>query len=228
MAVSNSFGGLPEHAQKTINEIQDRIREQESQLLEKKRGVNALLAAYNRPPFYTDLELKPASASGPIRRDQFYGQPLASVVREVLTRRRAADQGPASVNEIYEAMLEGGYRFEAKDEENAKRGLRISLAKNTATFHKLPTGHYGLTEWYPAAKEVKAKSVQEPEANGEPAERSSPDAPQARGEKGAQAKASTTGKTPEQDFVPPDEDFGFEDKEKREEVVAENSDSIPS
>ena len=159
-------GALPEHAQQTLSDIQQKIREQEQDLLGQKRGVNALLAAYKLPPCYTDLDQKPVSMTGPLRRDQFYGQPLSAVVREILTRRRAADLGPASVGEIYDAMVEGGYQFEAKDEENAKRGLRISLTKNSSIFHRLPMGHYGLKEWYPAAKEPKSRIEQPTEANG--------------------------------------------------------------
>ena len=68
--------------------------------------------------------------------------------------------GPASVSEIYEAMLAGGYEFEAKDADNAKRGLRISLTKSSATFTKLPQGKYGLREWYPTVKDPKARPAQ--------------------------------------------------------------------
>jgi hypothetical protein len=49
-------------------------------------------------------------------------------------------------------MLQGGFRFDAKNDGTAKRALSVSLAKNTTTFHRLPNGNIGLTEWYPEAK----------------------------------------------------------------------------
>ncbi|MBI1830369.1 MAG: hypothetical protein HYR84_02825 [Planctomycetes bacterium] len=104
--------------------------------------------------------MKPESSGGPLRGDEYFGQPLQTVVREVLVSRKSSNLGPASVAEIYSAMLGGGYQFESRDEENAKRGLRISLTKNSATFTKLPGGKYGLREWYPAIKDSKPRANQ--------------------------------------------------------------------
>jgi len=91
-----------------------------------------------------------------IQSDQFYGQPLASSIRTILELRKALNQGPATINEIHAALVEGGFGFETKNEDNAKRGLRISITKNTSLFHKLPNGKFGLLEWYPNAKQPKA------------------------------------------------------------------------
>ena len=46
----------------------------------------------------------------------------------------------------------GRYKFDTKDEENAKTTLRAALRKNSAIFHRLPQGEYGLLGWYPNAK----------------------------------------------------------------------------
>src|SRR5438132_8921727 len=62
--------------------------------------------------------------------------------------RKASGGGAASVETIYQALKAGGYRFDTKNEENARNGVRISLRKNSATFHKLPNGEYGLCSWY--------------------------------------------------------------------------------
>lgn len=56
-------------------------------------------------------------------------------------------------------MIAGGYQFETKDDNNAMRGMRISMAKNIK-FHKLPNGKWGLKEWYPNVKEDKEKEVE--------------------------------------------------------------------
>lgn len=93
-----------------------------------------------------------------IRSDQFYGQPLAAAIRTILEMRRKQERGPATVNEIYGALIEGGFAFDTRNDENAKRGLRVSLTKNSVTFHKLPNGKYGLLDWYPGAKTKRPRS----------------------------------------------------------------------
>ena len=62
----------------------------------------------------------------------------------------------ATVAEIQSALNEGGYSFDTKDDENAKNGLRQSLRKNPV-FHRIPSGEWGLLEWYPNAKIEKEK-----------------------------------------------------------------------
>ena len=86
----------------------------------------------------------------------------ASAVREILEMRKAGGLGAASVNEIYDMLVTGGFHFDAKDDENAKRSLRISLTKNSALFHRVPNGQYGLLSWYPAVKTPKDKEPDEP------------------------------------------------------------------
>lgn len=90
----------------------------------------------------------------------FYGQPLASSLRTILERRKAHGLGPASVNDLFDVLSQGGFQFQTKNDENAKRGVYGALSKNAVTFHKLPNGDYGLTEWYPNVREARdAKST---------------------------------------------------------------------
>lgn len=144
-----------EPLQLAIDQVLVRLRQQEAEVIETKKMVNGLRKMLGQPAMFTDLDVQPDSGNGNYRRDQFYGQALAKVVREILVSRKAGGQGPASVNEIYDSMIAGGYKFETANEDNSKRGLRISLSKNSTTFHKLPTGLWGLLEWYPNVKETK-------------------------------------------------------------------------
>ncbi|HEU0052539.1 MAG TPA: hypothetical protein VFQ39_05150, partial [Longimicrobium sp.] len=139
----------------------------EDEIVSLKRAANALCQLEGREPVYAEVEQRTERAAYSIRRDQWYGQPLSTAVREYLSMRRASNRGPATVNEIYEALANGGFLFEAKGAENAKRGLRISLRKNSSIFHRLPDGSYGLIEWYP---EAKARKDREPEEDAEDAE----------------------------------------------------------
>ena len=127
------------------------IEEAERRLAEQKRVVNGLCESAGKPVLYKDID-KATVNLGNIRSDSFYGQPLAAAIRVILEMRRAASNGPATVREIYDTLVLGGFKFETKDEVNAVRGLRQSLTKNSGTFHKLPGGSYGLLEWYPNAK----------------------------------------------------------------------------
>ena len=77
-----------------------------------------------------------------------------------LEMRKAQGLGPATPREIFESLKDGGYQFETKDETNAMIGLRALLRKNTVTFHKLPSGTYGMASWYPDAKKPKVTSDQ--------------------------------------------------------------------
>src|SRR5262249_11168599 len=147
---------MSQHFHETIAALQAQITEEERRLNDRKRAVNILCDSSGVPRLYPDDQMQSGVTAG-IRSDEFYGRPLATVVREILQKRRAASLGAASVPEIFDAMVAGGYEFNTKNEENSKRGLYISLGKNTTTFHRLPNGRYGLLEWYPAVKEPKQK-----------------------------------------------------------------------
>jgi len=155
---------MSEHVEKTIEIFQAQIHGLESDLTEKKRLVNQLCAAIGQQPIYANVDS--VSGARALRPDEFYGQPLATAIRMVMERRRAMGLGSGSVTDIYDVLVEGGYKFDTKNEENAKRGLYSTLTKSSTTFHKLPNGSYGLLEWYPNAKEGKAPKV----ANGTAAE----------------------------------------------------------
>lgn len=138
-----------------IATLRSHLQKQELEVKSTKRLINQLCQRAGEPVMFPDAESDDPVSLASMRRDRFYGMPLATAIREYLEMRRA--QGPATVNDIYSALVAGGYKFEAKNEVNAKRSLYISLAKNSVTFHKLPgktdeTAVFGLLEWYPNAK----------------------------------------------------------------------------
>lgn len=159
---------MGEHIRKTMAEIQQQIREIEVELKRKRQMVNDLAGMAGMPHVYANVEENTTQSVHAIRPDQWYGQNMSKAIREYLEMRRAADQGPATVNEIFDALMQGGFNFEAKNDENAKRSLRISLTKNTSIFHRLPDRkHYGLVEWYPDIKNAKrATSSNKAKDNG--------------------------------------------------------------
>lgn len=158
---------MTDHVRQTIALVQEQVSKLEAELIEKKRMVNSLCSLIGQPVLYTDAELVVSKSAGPMRADAYYGQPMATAIRMILERRKAANLGPCTANEIYDSLVEGGYKFNTANEEYAKRGLYSALSKNTATFHKLPNGLYGLLEWYPGVRESKpaktAKAVADQE-----------------------------------------------------------------
>lgn len=140
-----------------IETLQSEVAEKEKELSELKRMINSLCPKAKLPAIYPDVELQVNRSIGQFRNDHFYGQPLAGAVREILSAKKAAGQGATSVNEIYATLIAGGFKFETSNEDNAKRGLRVSLSKNTTVFHKIPNGNWGLREWYPNIKDTKDK-----------------------------------------------------------------------
>ncbi len=150
----------------TIDELERHLEDLQAQTADTMRTINSLCRVLGEAPRYQESDATVgAKAGSQLNGDEYYGKPLASVVRTILENRKVIGKGPATVAEIYDTMKLGGYVFEAKNAENAKRGLRISLAKNSTTFHKLPSGKFGLLEWYPAAKDNKPKNGDSPETS---------------------------------------------------------------
>lgn len=146
-----------------IAELAAEITADEASLRKKKETVNTLCGAVNRPPAYA-LENAAMAVPTQIRSDQFYGQPLAGSVRTILEMRRAQNLGAATNREIFDSLTAGGYEFDTKNDDVAQKSLRNSLAKNTALFHKLPNGQFGLLSWYPNVKKPKPSAQEEPQS----------------------------------------------------------------
>jgi hypothetical protein len=150
-----------------IEELEEHLAQQLNEAVETKKMINSLCKRMNLEPRYEDVNVE---TSGAIRSDQFYGKPLASAASEYLERRKRA----LSAEEILKALEEGGFDFDAQGwkDKDRLRLLASSLAKNTAKFHRLPNGSYGLLSWYDqamlkrAAKEDRKQNgtVEEPEA----------------------------------------------------------------
>ncbi len=133
--------------QDVINDLVAEVETKEQDVVSLKRIINDLRVRSGDAPLYDAQDLDRGSGPSTIKDDQFYGRKLATVVKEVLSLKGSA----CKVTEIYNTLVEGGFKFDTKNDDNAKRSLRISLSKNPA-FHRLPNGSYGLLDWYPAVK----------------------------------------------------------------------------
>jgi len=154
------FCGVNDNILSTIELLASKAAAKEEEANKIKRLVNELCGEAGIKVRYSNIA-DPSAAISTIRSDQFYGQTLNAAIRNYLERRGAADLGAASVTEIFKAIRDGGYKFETKNEDNAKTSVSNALRLSNSLFHRLPNGDYGLLSWYPSAKAPA-------EANGSP------------------------------------------------------------
>jgi hypothetical protein len=139
-----------------IEEIEAQIKAKEAELITPlKITINQLCQLIGEPARYA---IDGSGATGQPKRnilnwksDQFFNRPLATCVTEYMDARESAGlERTASIDDIYEALSKGGYKFEGAsgNDENTKRAIKISLTKNTAQFAKISENVFGLKKWY--------------------------------------------------------------------------------
>jgi hypothetical protein len=137
-----------------IEALQKDLIEQERKVAETKSTINRLCELAGQDPIYADIQNGTSSHTlSALQADTFYGKVITTAAREYLEMRKAAGLGPASPREIYEALKQGGFKFDTKIQNNAITGVRNTLRKASAIFHRLPNNEYGLLKWYPRAKD---------------------------------------------------------------------------
>lgn len=152
---------MSDASQPLIEKALAKIAFHQGEIAKTQAFVNQICEFDGREPMFADVAEVGASASrtalqfGP---DDFFNKPMATAVREVLTARKTAGMtGPASIDDLFDALKRGGFNFASNDVDKQKMGLAVSLGKNTVTFRKLPSGLFGLAEWYGNGGRVKAK-----------------------------------------------------------------------
>lgn len=162
---------MSEHIAKTLADVQEAISKLEREVAQKKELANQLAGMGGLPLPYPVIETAEAPGSAVIARDAFVGQTLHSAMRLYLEKRRLTmpNSAPATVNEMFRGIQDGGYTFETKNEDNAKRNIRIVLGKNTNTFHRVGDA-FGLLSWYgpKALKKSRKATGSEAEDGAEP------------------------------------------------------------
>ncbi len=141
-----------------INALQKELADHEQVATDIKTMINRLCVSAGKPPLYQNVESGSQQGVASIKGDTFYGKSVITAAREYLDMRKTANLGPASAREVYEALKLGGFSFGSTIEANAITVVRQAMAKQTAVFHKLPTGDYGLAKWYKKIKPRKSSS----------------------------------------------------------------------
>jgi hypothetical protein len=137
-----------------IAKLERSIDDYEQKIRALRTAINTMCENVGLQPRYADAMLTGSGSVklAQIQDDTFYGKKQTTAMREYLEMRKTQGIGPASPREIFEALKQGGYQFEHKDDVVALVGLRALLRTQPNVFHKLPQGTYGLTSWYPDAK----------------------------------------------------------------------------
>lgn len=149
-----------------IAALQQELAALEKKAREIKGAINTLSKHAGMEEPYSNLDTEEGVGSiTQMRADTFYGKAMGTAAREYLEMRKVSGAGPASPREIYEAMIQGGYQFDTKDENTALVSLRATLRKSSRIFHKLPNGQYGLLAWYPKAKVASSSDDNESETD---------------------------------------------------------------
>lgn len=143
---------MREEFKPAIEALQTDLADLEKQVLDTKLVINRLCVRAGMEPLFPDASAASTSSMSAVRPDSFYGKSVTTAAREFLEMRRSAGLGPATPREVYEALIKGGYTFEAKEVITAIIGLRATLRKSSSIFHRLPNGTYGLLSWYPNAR----------------------------------------------------------------------------
>jgi hypothetical protein len=141
---------MGENMKGAIDDLVSELNKQLQEVVETKRVINTLCRRLGQPAMFEDEETEVQAASGrTVKRDQFFGRPLVTVVRELMEMR-----GALTPDEIVKGLAEGDFHFEWKEDLRAKN-LSISLSKNMQ-FIRLPSGAWGLRSKYPAAAKKQA------------------------------------------------------------------------
>lgn len=138
-----------------LEQMVEEIRAKQAAIDNQKRAANTFFREKGDPePFVID---DPDATAGPslrIKADEYYGKGFATAAGDYMERRKTA----VTHEEVLRALEQGGFDFDAagwKDVAGRGRTIAMSLAKNTAIFHRLPSGTFGLKKWYGTAIEKK-------------------------------------------------------------------------
>jgi len=136
--------------EKKVEELDSLIQQKQAELEELYRKVNNLCEMFDIPHAKyeikgQDKEIRHVKLKG----DEYFRKPTATAITLILEDRKIRDMGPATVDEICEKMVEGGYIFEVQE---PKKAVGTAMGKNPKFTRVGDTDKWGLTEWYPPPK----------------------------------------------------------------------------
>lgn len=149
-----------------IEVLLSKLEEDTRKVVETKKMINSLRGMNGEEPLFHDVDTPQSQNIS--RPDIFYGKPFSTAARDFLEMKKRA----CSTEEILRGFEQGGFDFDAVGwkEKDRLRSLAISLAKNSAVFHKLPNGTFGLLAWYPDIAKRKTEKDKNHDSNTDKSE----------------------------------------------------------
>src|SRR4030042_6028152 len=144
---------MANNIEQAVKPLEDKLQAALAEVKKLKTAINTYYEAMGEPLKYPDIGQESVQGAAP-RPDEYYGRPLATVITEVLQKRKQANLGSAPLDTIFNELVAGACKLQGKDAGIQKRNLAISLSKNPK-FHRLDNNTWGLREWYPDVKESK-------------------------------------------------------------------------
>lgn len=149
-----------------ISKMQEKLEVKMKEIAELKKAINVMRGTIGEEPIYDEVEEKVRDGSESLRPDQYFGQPLARAMKDIIKSKNQA----MSAQEILEQLEKGGFEFPTNwKKKEYLRFVAISLGKNRNDFVQVNTSEgtmYGLWEFYPGKKREREKKKNEVENNG--------------------------------------------------------------
>lgn len=137
--------------------LQEQIDKLLAEVSEKQKMANSFAVAAGLDAPYAQVVEATATTKkgGAIRADLFANHSAPSTAARAYLEYRGKERGAATVDEIYDALVKGGFMFNVSAGD-AKNSLRIALGKDGQVV-RLPNAHYGMASWYPNMGKLKDK-----------------------------------------------------------------------
>ncbi|MGH9237983.1 MAG: hypothetical protein ACRD3G_08070 [Vicinamibacterales bacterium] len=129
-----------------LEQMVGEIRSKQAALDNQKRAANDFARDRGEVEPFIIEDADGSHGTLRIKADEYYGKGFATAAGNYMERRKTA----VTHEEVLRALEQGGFDFDALNwkADNRARTVAMSLAKNTAIFHRLPNGMFGLKKWY--------------------------------------------------------------------------------
>lgn len=143
-----------------IAEFRAQLLENEKLTANTKSIINRLSLFLGDAPLYEVGDQSASAKPTTIRSGQFRNMSLGDALCTILEIRHAASSWHATVDELYDSLFMGGFRFRNRTVGEEKRTIRSILECNLHVFSKHSHDDrpytFGLREWYRVDKRMVA------------------------------------------------------------------------
>lgn len=144
---------MPASAEDVINDLLADFHGKLRELSDLRKMIVSLAERYGLDVTVAELPSEEAVVEGAtpkIRPDQFFAMSQTDAAAALLQQN---NRHPLTTDQILELLIQGGAQIGGS---NPRQTLYTQLIRATQRFVKLPSGHFGLLDWYPEEKARRA------------------------------------------------------------------------